>query len=307
MKFVRILIRKIKTATKEPKWLLIRPLILISPLLEETLYLRMMFYVCLNQKLDLDSPKTFNEKLQWLKINYRKPIMTVLADKYEAKKYTAALIGEEYVVKTLGIWDSFDQINFDQLPSQFVLKTTHDSGGVVVCKDKSVFDYDLCKKKLNKHLKSKNYFFSREWPYKNIKPRIIAEELLVDNEKKDLWDYKFYCFNGVPKLMYIAMGRQGSHVPFYFYDMDFNLLDLRRPNHKPDGKLIERPKHLDHMIQLAAKMSAGFPHLRIDFYCIQDRVLSGEYTFFQGGGLMPFEPASWDYKMGDWIDLDNIE
>ncbi len=304
---INIFFRKLNTVIKEPKWLLIRLLVNISPLLSDELYLKLLFPLRTGYKLNLTNPITFNEKLQWLKINFRIPLMTIMVDKYEAKKYTSKILGDEYIVKTYGVWDDFDQIDIKNLPNKFVLKTTHDSGGVVICRDKNVLDITNARVKLNKHLSTKNYFITREWPYKNIKPKIMAEELLEDSIKGDLWDYKFYCFNGIPKVMYISMGRQGKHVPFYFYDMNFKLLNIERPNHEILPKVIDKPECWDEMIELAKKASEGFPHLRVDFYYVNGKILSGEYTFFQGGGMMPFLPSSWDEKLGSWINLNEIE
>ena len=301
---INIFFRKLKTVIKEPKWIFVRILIKISPIFRDDIYLKLLFPLRTGYNLNLENPQTYNEKLQWLKINYRKPIMTTMADKYEAKHFTERFIGKEYVIKTYGVWKTFDEIDFSKLPNKFVLKTTHDSGGVLICKDKSNFNLNKAKRKLTKHLNTKNYFITREWPYKNIKPRIMAEEFLEDCIKADLWDYKFYCFNGEPKIMYISMGRQSNHVPLYFYDMDFNLLDIQRPNHKMDDMVIEKPECWDKMIELASKASKGLPHVRVDFYYINGKVLSGEYTFFQGGGMMPFIPHEWDYIFGNWIDLD---
>lgn len=304
---IKVIFRKIKTVLSNPNWILIRLLVKLSPMLRDDIYLKLLFPLRTGYKLNLKNPKTFNEKLQWLKINYRRPIMSVMADKHEAKTYTEKILGKEYVVESYGVWSSFEQIDFSKLPNKFVLKTTHDSGGVVICTDKAKFDLKSARNKLTKHLNTKNYFITREWPYKNIKPKIMAEELLEDSIKGDLWDYKFYCFHGIPKVMYISMGRQGKHVPFYFYDMNFNLLNIERPNHEIVPQVIDKPECWDEMIELAKKASKGFPHLRVDFYYVNGKILSGEYTFFQGGGMMPFLPSSWDEKLGSWIKLNEIE
>jgi hypothetical protein len=296
-----------KNFINNPKRLLIRILILFSPLFRDEKYLKLMFRLKTSYKLNFENPETYNEKLQWLKINYRLPIMTIMADKYEAKKYTASVLGEQYVIKNYGVWNKFDDIDFDKLPKKFVLKTTHDSGGVIICKDKSQLDLVKIKRKMDRHIRSNSYLITREWPYKNIKPRLIAEELLEDEEKGDIWDYKFYCFHGEPKIMYISMGRQDNHVPLYFYDMEFNLLDLSRPGHEIlNSKVIVKPENWELMKNLARKSSKGLPHVRVDFYSINNRVLSGEYTFFQGGGMLPFIPLKWDYKMGEFLNLSII-
>jgi len=299
--------RMTATVMRNPQVLLIKLLETISPLIGDSIYLKLLFPLKVGYKLNLKNPQTYNEKIQWLKLYYRDPILPKLVDKYEYKEYVKKMVGEEYVVKNYGVWHSVEDIDLEKLPSQFVLKTTHDQGGVVICKDKTTFDFVKAKRKLNKHMKRDLYYLSREWPYKSLKPRIIAEELLIDNEKGDLWDYKFYCFHGEPKAMYISMGRQSTHVPFYYYDMDFNVLDIDRPHHESDGKIIEKPENWESMKEIARKMSAGQPHVRIDFYDIKGKLFLGEYTLFQGGGLMPFSPRKWDYTFGSWLDIEKLK
>src|SRR5690606_148439 len=200
-----------------------------SPIFSDEFYLKRLFPLMVGYKLNLQDPKTYNEKLQWLKLYYRDPLLPCLVDKYEYKKYVKELVGERYVVKNLGVWDNFEEINFDKLPTQFVLKTTHDQGGVVICKDKSTFDIINARRKLKRHFNLNLYYLYREWPYKYIKPRIIAEEYLIDESGDDLKDYKLYCFNGEPKVMYISSGRQTNTTYLDFFDMDFNYLNIRRP------------------------------------------------------------------------------
>ena len=271
-------------------------------------YIDVMYRARFERKMDWDNPKTFNEKLQWLKLYDRQNIYSVMADKYEAKQYAADKIGESYIVPALaGPWDRFDEINFDALPNQFVLKTTHDCGGVVICKDKASFDRVEAKKFLERHLKMNYYLNCREWPYKNIKPRIFAEEYLADMDAGDLKDYKFFCFNGVPKLMFIASERQSKEITrFDFYDMDFNHLDLI--NGQPNSlKEIIKPEKFELMKDLAATLSAGIPHIRVDFYEINGHVYLGEMTFYHYGGFVPFQPAEWDVKIGEWLELPKRE
>jgi hypothetical protein len=253
--------------------------------------------------LDLDNPRTYNEKLQWLKLYYRNPILPKLVDKFEYKSFVSARVGQEYVVKNYGIWNSVDEIEFDGLPAQFVLKTTHDQGGVVICKDKMHFNILAAKRKLRGHLKRNLYYLFREWPYREVIPRIIAEELLVEADGADLKDYKFYCFNGEPRIMYIATGRQSGGACFDFFDMDFKHLDIRRPKYGQLGDVFERPENWCDMISLARKMSEGLPHVRIDFYNVGGKIFFGEFTLFQGGGFMPFSPETWDYELGSYLRL----
>lgn len=296
---------KTKTVLRNPKSVLIKALYFTSPLFSDRTYLKMLFPLNLGYRLNLDNPKTFNEKLQWLKINYRRPEMTQMVDKYEAKEFARKIIGDEYIVKNYGVWDSFDDIDFENLPEKFVLKTTHDQGGVVIIKDKNNFDKQAARKKLQKHLKVKHYYLTREWPYKDVKPRILAEEVLFDGEKSQPNDYKFYCFNGEPKVMLVATERS-KKAKFNYFDMDFNSVDLQQGGERSD-KAITEPQGFRKMIELSKKLSKGLPHVRADFYDIDGNVYFGEMTFFDSGGMAAFEPEKWDKIWGDWIDLEQIK
>lgn len=302
-----MILRKLRSIIKKPKLLLIKPLMLLSPLFGDKMYLKMLFPLKVGYKLNLDNPKSYNEKLQWLKLYYKNPLLPKLVDKYEYKEYVKKNVGEQFVIKTYGVWTSVEEIDFDNLPSQFVLKTTHDQGGVIVCKDKSNFDIVNAKKKLQKHLKRNLYYLFREWVYNNVEPRIIAEEYLEDKSGEGLKDYKFYCFDGEPKLMYITCGKQMGVNYIDFYDMDFNYTDIKRPKFKQFGNNHVKPKNWDLMIELAKKMSYGQPHVRIDFYNVNDKLYFGEFTLFQGGGLMPFYPEKWDYILGEYIELPKLK
>ncbi len=303
---LKTIYRKFKTVFCDPVSVPIKLLYTLSPLIGDKQYLKLLFPLKAGYKLDLDNPQTFNQKLQWLKLHYRKPELINLVDKFEVKQFVADIIGNEYIVRNYGIWNSFDEIDFASLPNQFVLKTTHDQGGVVICKDKNSFDYSKAKKKLSRHLQFKHYYLTREWPYKNVKPRIIAEELLVDNEKEDVWDYKFYCFNGNPKVMFIATDRSKGKVKFDYFDMNFNKIKLQQGG-KNSERILEKPLNFEVMKRLAAKLSENIPHVRVDFYDVNDRVLFGEMTFFDSGGMAEFEPEEWDYTFGSWIDLNLIK
>lgn len=271
--------------------------------MDDKKYLQKLYKAALGKELDWDNPQTFNEKLQWLKLYDRKPIYTTMVDKYEVKKYVAEKIGEEYIIPTLGVWDNFDDIDFDKLPDQFVLKCTHDSGGLVICKDKRKLDIATAKKKMEKALRTSFYSEFREWPYKDVKPRIIAEQYMAD-ESGGLIDYKFFCFDGVPRIMFIATDRENPNeeTKFDFFDMDFNHLDIR--NGHPNAKLPPRkPKRFELMKQLASKLSNGIPHVRVDMYEVNGKVYFGELTFYHWGGVVKFEPDSWDQILGDWLVL----
>jgi len=272
--------------------------------LPDKIYLKLIYRAKLGKKLNLKSPKTFNEKLQWLKLYNRKPEYTKLVDKYEVKKYVADLIGEEYIIPTLGVWDKFDDIEFDTLPNSFVLKCTHDSGGLVICEDKSKFDFEAAKSKIERSLKRNYYKHGREWVYKNIKPRIIAEEFMQDKTTKELRDYKFFAFDGVPKVLFVASERQNKEeeTKFDFFDMDYNHLDFTN-GHPNADRLPQKPLGFEEMKKLAGELSKDIPQLRVDFYEVDGKIYFGELTFFHWSGTMPFKPCEWDEKLGDYIKL----
>lgn len=271
-------------------------------------YLKIQYRCLCGKPLDLNNPRSFNEKLQWLKVYDHNPEYSKMVDKYEAKKYVASIIGEEYIIPTLGVWNSVDEIDWDSLPNQFVLKCTHDSGGLVICRDKSKFDKEAAIKKLKTSFKVNFYYSTREWPYKNVKPRVIAEKYMEDNPSNpivaDLTDYKFFCFNGEPKAIFIASDRLDPTVDtkFDFYDMDFNHLDFCG-GHPNATKPILKPACFEQMKELARKLSKGIPHVRVDFYEVDGRVYFGELTFYHWGGMAPFDPEEWNYKFGEWIQL----
>lgn len=263
-------------------------------------YLKKMFLARMGYPLDLDNPRTFNEKLQWLKLHDRKEEYTLMVDKYEAKKYVAKRIGEEYVIPTIGIWDSFDDIDFDLLPDQFVLKCTHDSGGLFIVRDKSKFDKKSAKKKINKSLKTNYYYRGREWPYKNVKPRIIAEKYMEDKSLRELRDYKFFCFNGVAKCCKVDFDKFIEHHANY-YDMESNQLKLGEKMYPPlFDKKIETPKSFKKMRNLAEYLSEAHPFLRADFYDMDEKVYLGELTFFPASGYHAF---CYEENDGHWLEL----
>lgn len=268
-------------------------------------YLEYVYKEHMGKNLNLDNPKTFNEKLQWLKLNNRNNMYTKLVDKYEVREYVSKVIGSNYLIPLLGVFDSYKEIDFDKLPNQFVLKLTHDSGTVIICKDKTKLNRKQTISKLKKGLKRKYFYLYREWPYKNVKPRIIAEKYMKDNNSSVLNDYKFYCFNGEPKMMFIITER-GNDPKINFFDMDFNEINLHQRFKKGEKKL-EKPKKFDEMIKLARKLSYGIPHVRVDFYIINGKVYFGELTFFDSAGLEKFEPEKYDEILGSYIDLNKIK
>ena len=264
-------------------------------------YLKIVYKMRTGKKLNLQEPKTFNEKLQWLKLYDRKPEYTIMVDKYEAKKYIAEQIGEEYIIPTLGVWDRFEDIDFDALPHQFVLKCTHDSGGLAICRDKSTFDKETARKKIARSLKRNYYWSGREWQYKDVKPRIIAEKYIEETKDDALTDYKFFCFHGVSKIMYISKDH-GTDPRTDFFDMEFNHLPVRARD--PQAEITpERPMQFEKMREMAEILSKDIPHLRVDFYLVNGKIYIGELTFYHMSGFTKVQPDEWNLKMGQWIQL----
>lgn len=290
-----------------PRILLLRFLDRFGIILSDRAFLRCKFKLLMGYKLDLKSPQSYSEKLQWLKLYDRRPEYTKMVDKYAVKEYVASLIGQEYIIPTLGVWDNPEMIEWDILPNQFVLKCTHDSGGVVICKDKLSIDKEAAIKKLTRGLK-KNYFYpNREWPYKNVRPRVIAEEYKVDPHFQELRDYKFFCFNGEVKALFIATDRNKGDkaTRFDFFDADFNHLPFT--NGHPNAIVPpQKPMMFEEMKNLAKILSAGIPHVRIDFYEVGNIVYFGEMTFFHWSGMKPFDPKEWDNKFGEWLVLPDL-
>ena len=279
----------------------------LSRLIPDRIYLQIVYFRHFKKFIDFDNPKTFNEKIQWLKLNYRKEEYTNLVDKYRVKQYITKLSGEEYVIPTLGVWKNVDDIDFKSLPEKFVLKCNNDSGGIVICKNKKDFDEVKAKSFLKERLKNNGYWYGREWPYKNVKPCIIAEKYMEDSISKDLKDYKFFCFNGSMEFFDIDIDRFIEHRSNY-YDRNGNFLPFGKTYCPPDyTKKIEMPKNLDKMIELAETISHNTVLSRIDFYEIDGQVYFGEITFYPGSGFSPFTDEKWDYKLGDMIDLPNIK
>ena len=273
----------------------------------DDLYLRILYRIRIGRKLNLDSPVSFNEKLQWMKLNDRNPMYSRLVDKYSVREYVSETIGAEYLIPLVGgPWDSFEEIDFVELPNQFVIKCTHDSGGLVICRDKHTFNVEKAKKKIDSCLKHNFYYGQREWPYKNIKPRIIAEEYKEDPYDLELRDYKFFCFNGECKALFIATDRSSNtcETKFDFFDSDFNHLPFTN-GHPNASTPPHKPLCFEEMKALARALSEGIPQVRVDFYEVEGRVYFGEMTFFHWSGLTPFEPYEWDKLFGSWVELPN--
>lgn len=264
--------------------------------LPDDIYLKHLFKARLGYDLNLDDPQTFNEKLQWLKLYDRKPEYTTMVDKYAAKKYVADKIGEQYIIPTLGVWKQFDDIDFGKLPDQFVLKCTHDSHSIVICKDKSKLDIKAARKKLTRSLK-RNYYWAREWTYKNVPPQILAEKYMGD----DLNDYKLMCFNGKVKCSFVCSERSNG-LRVTFFDNNWNKLPFER-HYPASEKVILKPEKYDEMIALSEKLSGGIPFVRVDFYEINGQIYFGELTFYPGAGFEEFSPHDADYLLGSYISL----
>lgn len=280
------------------------PLHLLDNMSDEK-YLKLAYWCNMGKKLNLENPVTYNEKVQWLKLYNRKDIFTKMVDKVGAKEYVAEIMGKDCIIPTIGVWDSFDEIDFDSLPDKFVLKCTHDSGGLVVCKDKSKFDKEAARKKINKCLKVNYFYYSREWPYKNVKPRIIAEEYL-DTIDSELVEYKIFCCDGKAKMVLVCKGTaHGAGRTNDYCDISLNRLPFTclYPNSKGE---LEKPDELPQLLDFAEKLSKDIPWLRVDTYLVNGKIYFGELTFFHNSGFVPFEPESWDQEIGSWITLPDI-
>lgn len=275
----------------------------IAPVIPDKLFLAVKFRLSMGYWMDFDYPKTYNEKLQWLKLHDRRPEYTQMVDKAGVKEYVAQRVGEQYIIPTIGVWDRPEDIPWNELPTQFVAKVTHDSGGVVICKDKKQLDIPATIAILSKALKKDYYAVSREWPYRNVKRRVIVEQYMIDESGYELKDYKFFCFYGEPKMLFIATDRENPNeeTKFDFFDMDFNLLPFTN-GHEHASHIPAKPKGFDTMVELARKLSAGIPHVRVDLYDINGQVYFGELTFYHWSGFVPFEPKEWDNKIGAWMN-----
>lgn len=296
---------RIKDRRRSPFDILVSLAFKFKRFVPDKLYLGIMFKSSMGYWPDLRHPKTYNEKLQWLKLYDRRPEYTKMVDKYAVKEFVSRRIGEEYIIPTLGVWEKPEQIEWDKLPDQFVLKCTHDSGGLVICQNKSKLDKEAAKEKLRKSLMNDYYLNGREWPYKNVPRRIIAEQYVSPGSgTTDLPDYKFFCFDGEVKALFVATERQNPNeeVKFDFFDADFNPLPFRQ-GHDHAKMLPRKPKNFELMKKVASELSKGIPHVRVDLYDLGDRVLFGELTLFHFGGMVPFEPDEWDRFFGDMLSL----
>lgn len=280
----------------------------LSTLLSDKSYLQLKYHKYFGRWINFKTPASFNEKLQWLKIYDRRAIYTTMVDKYAVRHYIADKIGEKYLIPLLGAWDSFDEIDFSSLPNQFVLKCTHDSGGLIICKDKSKLNLKDAERKLASSLKRNFYYYSREWPYKFVKPRIIAEKYMTDSLTGELRDYKFFCFNGHADCVMVCYDRSSEDTKFYFFNKDWKLLRYNKRGKKaPEDFTLPKPSNMDEMFNIAEKLSDGLPFSRIDLYSVAGKTWFGEITFFPDGGfdsnLLPETEQYW----GRMIDISQIE
>lgn len=265
------------------------------------------FRLLLNEEIDWENPKTFNQKLQWLKLNYRKPEFTVMVDKYKVREYIAKTIGEEYLIPLLGVYDSVNEIDFDKLPDQFVLKCNHNSGvGMCICRDKSKLNFFRVKAMLRKGLKQDYYITNREFPYKDVPRKIVCEKYMQDsdNPKTGLTDYKFYCFNGEPQLLYVSTGLENHDTAkMSFLNVDWTFTNFGRTDYLPLEQLPKKPENFEKMLEISRILAKDIPFLRVDLYEINHKIYFGELTFSPCGGLMPFQPKEADLEIGKLLDI----
>lgn len=303
------LARTIKFYVKNPRQLY--QLLAVKGLLNwvpDSTYLKIIFFLTMGKRLNINEPHTFSEKLQWLKLHDRNNSYTQMVDKYTAKQYVANLIGQEYIIPLLGVWNHFDDIDFSALPNSFVLKCTHDSGGLIIVRDKSKLDLTMARKKINRSMSTNYYWMSREWPYKNVKPRIIAEQYMANGMEKDLNDYKFYCFNGCPQYCQVICNRSTNET-IDFFDMNWEhqqFTGLEFPYRPPISNSsvpIPMPVNFDKMKMMAEKLAENIPFVRVDFYEVSGHMYFGELTFFPLGGFGGFSPSEWDLKIGHLLHI----
>lgn len=281
--------------------------------LPDKLYLSLRYRCLMGHWIDWKNPRTFTEKIQWLKVYNRNPKYTTMVDKYAVKQYVADRIGEEFIIPTLGVWDKPEDIDWEFLPNQFVLKTTHGGGGggVVICKDKATFDKQSAIAKLNESLVSDIYLGLREWPYKNVPKRILAEKFMVPKKNSapaDLPDYKFFCFNGEPKYCQVIQNRRTKET-IDFYDMKWSHQEFVGIINSPiyNGlKPVAPPKHLNEMIEICKKLAKDIPFVRVDLYAIDEKQYFGELTFYPASGIGTFNPDVWNGRLGDLLTLPNV-
>lgn len=274
--------------------------------MDDKTFLKLRFWGKTGRRLNLEHPRTYNEKLQWLKLYDRNPVYPQMVDKYRAKEYVASLAGEEYIIPTLGIYDSFEEIDFEKLPEQFVLKCTHDSHSIYICRNRDEFDRAQAEKILKRGLRKDPYRFGREWPYSQVQPRIIAEQYMEDESHQELKDYKFFTFSGKAAMILVDYGRF-SHHGRNLYSLDWEYLNASIAYPGDPLYVVPRPEKLELMIELAERLGQNLPHVRVDLYSIGSRIYFGEMTLYPGGGFSEFKPRELELRLGDLLVLPRAE
>ncbi len=265
--------------------------------------IKLVYRAQLGKKLDLKNPRTFNEKLQWIKLYDRKPAYIRMVDKYGVRAYIEEKLGAQYLIPLLGVWDRAEDIDFDSLPDEFVLKCTHDSGSIRICRHKDTFDRTEAVAYFKKRLKRNGFYYGREWPYKDVKPRIVAEKFMIDEQYADLRDYKIHCFGGEPQVILVCSERHKSGLKEDWFTPAWEHLPIRRPTHGHADHPIEMPEKFDQMLDMARKLAKDLPFARVDFYLVNHEIYFGEITFFPTSGYTAFVPDEYDRILGDMIDL----
>lgn len=300
---------KIRKALRDPYYACQLVLNQLGPYVCDEHFVKWKYYLNFHKRLDLKNPQTFNEKLQWLKLYDRHEERTKMVDKYEAKKYVASVIGEEYIIPTYGIYNHFNEIDFDTLPNQFVIKCTHNSGGLFICKDKNKFDFKKVGIQLEKWLAKNPFWGNREYPYKNVKPRIIVEKYMEQEDGESLRDYKVLCFHGKAKLIELHRFRNTDKQTQDFYDTEWNKLTISQGAdfNGVSNVVFPKPQNLSLMLELSERLTKDMIHCRVDWYNIAGKLYFGELTFYDGSGLDGFDDEKDDYLLGSWIHLDKKE
>ncbi|MDD6400226.1 MAG: ATP-grasp fold amidoligase family protein [Lachnospiraceae bacterium] len=278
----------------------------VLKILPDVMYIRLQYWYLTKRRLNLKKPTRYNEKLQWIKLYDRKPEYTTFVDKYLVKQYVAAKVGSEYIIPTIGVWNNAAEIEIESLPNQFVMKCNHDSKSVFICRNKTEFDFDAAINVLNKAVKRNHFTYGREWPYKNVRPVIIAEQYMED-ESGGLQDYKVLCFNGIPKLIQLHQGRFTNKYTQDIYDVNWVRQDFNQRGEVMSDEVREKPVFLKEMLDLSAILSQGIPHIRVDWYYVDHHLYFGELTFFDAAGYLEFEPDKYNEIIGEWIELPNKE
>ena len=276
----------------------------IKRIIPDTLYLKLQYRHHFSKNLDLKNPATYNEKIQWLKLNDRKPEYNTYVDKYEVRKHVSETIGDDYLIPLIGVYDSVEEINWSQLPNKFVLKCTHGSACNIICSNKSELEIEQSKLKLENWMNKNWYWYGREWPYKDLKPRIICEEFLVQDDGEELRDYRFFCFSGEPKFVTVDFSiTDKKKTRRNLYDLNWNRMDAEISYPKENSFKVKKPEKLEEMIKLSKVLSSNIPHARVDFYFIKNKIYFGEITLYHQSGFGKIKPTEFDRKMGDWIEI----